>query len=81
MPCADLQVHQLQQDHDSAVLHPGALCQGPGWVLRHVHHHLPGLHPAGLPALRVPGQGLQHLPERLVSVGDGLVLWNGITRT
>ena len=62
-----VQVHQFQQDDDAAVLHPVAVCQGPGRLRDHVLHRLPRLHAARLPALRHHGQGLQQLPERLVS--------------
>lgn len=65
--CSDLQVHQLQQNHDPTVFNPGALCQGLGRLRCHVLHHLLGFHTTGLSALWNPGQGLQQFPGLLVS--------------
>ena len=80
----DLQVHQLQQDDDPAVVHSGPMCQGSGWLCRHVLHHLPRLHSARLPALRNPGQGLQQLSELLVSLAflklSGLLVSQGFLK-
>lgn len=63
----DLQVHQLQQDNDSAVLHAGTLRKRLGWLLCHVYHHLPGLHPAWLLVVWDPGWRFQQFWKLLVS--------------
>lgn len=54
MTLADIQVYQLQQDHDTALLHPGSLCQGHPGLCHHVLHCLLRLRPAWLPAFWDP---------------------------
>jgi len=59
----DLQVHQLQQNDDAAVVHSEQVRQGPCRLRGHVLHLLPRLRPARLPAFRQPGRGIQQLSD------------------
>ena len=56
---AGVQVHQLQQNDDAAVVDAQQVRQGPCWLRGHVLHLLPGLRPAWLPAVRQSGRGVQ----------------------
>ena len=56
-----VQVHQLQQDDDPAVLDSQQVRQGSGRLCRHVLHLLPRFRPAWLPAFRQSGRGVQQL--------------------
>lgn len=63
-----LQIHQLQQDHESAVHNHVSVCQGPLWLRNYVLHYFLSLCSVGIPCLWHSGWWLQYFPRVYVSI-------------
>lgn len=63
-----LQIHKLQQDHESALHNHVSVCQRPLWFRNHVLHYFLSLCSVGIPCLWHSGWWLQYFPRVYVSI-------------
>lgn len=68
LPFIALQIHQLQQDHESALHNHVSVCQRPLWFRNYVLHYFLSLCSVGLPCLWHSGWWLQYFPRVYVSI-------------
>lgn len=63
-----LQIHQLQQDHESALHNHVSVCQRSLWFCNYVLHYFLSLCSVGIPCLWHSGWWLQYFPGMYVSI-------------